>query len=435
MSFRFKGGVSFEYYRERTAASAIEKMPPPNEVVIPMLQHIGPICSPMVSVGDHVNMGQIIGDSNDYDAVPIHSSVSGDVISIQPVMLTNGQFVTSIRIKNDMTDTIDPSLTPYDGKLSALSSEQILEKTRSMGLVEMEEPSYPLHLILSAAIKKNVNNIIINGTGCEPFITSDHRTMVKYPREILEGIQIIMRMLKVKTAIIGIDSQKEDAIATMVTTCENTGVRIEVLSSKYPQGSPKQLIKSITGRELPPGKNPVDIGCLILNVNTCAALYRAIAKSVPLIRRIVTVSGNAVSSPKNVLARIGTSYYDMFDFCDGFNANPTKIICGGPMTGTTVNSVDMVIVKGTKAILALQGKEYEEQGGSHSCIRCGKCVKVCPMKLRPVQIYNAIHKEDIKECKRLFAQDCIQCGCCSYICPGKLSLTEAVQAAKDAITE
>lgn len=435
MAFRFKGGINFESYKERTLASAIEKAPSPKEVTIPLLQHSGPTCSPTVSVGDFVKMGQIIGDSADYNSVPVHASVSGEVTSIQESTLLLGPMITSVTIRNDMNDTPDPTFVPYEGKISDLSNNQILEMSRKCGLVEMEGIPYPLHVKLAEALENKVDNLIINGAECEPFMTADHRTMVKYPREILGGIQIVMKMLKLKSAIIGINMQKEDAIATMMTTCEGSGIRIEVLSSKYPQGAPRQIIKSVTGRELPPGKRPVDIGCLILNVNTCAALYRAVVKGVPLIRRIVTVSGNAVKSPKNVLARIGTSFYDLFEYCDGFILNPDKIISGGPMTGTTVDSVDFPVVKNTKALLALSGKEFDSSGSNRYCIRCGKCIKACPMKLHPIQIYNAVQKEDIKECKRLFAQDCIQCGCCSYICPGKLDLAEAIERAKKAISD
>ena len=429
MAFSFKGGIHPEYNKDRTAASPVEELEAPEEVVIPLLQHIGAPCSPTVKVGQRVYMGQVIGNSSASLSAPVHSSVSGIVKQIAPQWHPSGIKVPSITIENDFEDEPDESVIPYDGDLDDLSPSDIIEYARNAGIVGMGGAAFPLHVKLKTALENKIETIIINGAECEPYITADHRAMVEYPRPIVNGIKLIMKCLGKRSAIVAIESNKPDAIATMTTTTEDTDIQIIELETKYPQGGEKQLIKAITGREIPPGKLPMDIGCAVFNVDTCASLYRAIVKGRPIIKRIVTVSGSAVVNPKNLLVRIGTPYYSLFEHCDGFYENPYKIISGGPMMGSAQHSLETPVIKNTSALLAFCGDE-ESFEPEPVCIRCGKCIGVCPMRLMPVYINQYATHGEFAECKKLNVADCIECGCCSYVCPGKVHLVQAMRMAK-----
>lgn len=430
MAFHFKGGIHPAYNKEKTSASAIEEIPAPALAVIPLSQHIGAPCTPTVKVGDHVNLGQVIGDSQAPLSCPIHATVSGTIKAIEPRWHPSGIKVSSVIIENDGLDTMDESCVPYDGDVEEMTSDEIIAWARRSGIVGMGGAAFPLHVKIRSALEKNSDTIIINGSECEPFITADHRAMLEYPRAIVGGIRLIMRALGQDSATVAIESNKPDAIATMKASCEGTGIHVEVLPTKYPQGGEKQLIKAITGREIPPGKLPMDIGCAVFNVDTCASLYRAVTKGRPLVRRVVTVSGPAVAQPKNLLVRIGTPYSELFDYCGGFTSNPYKVINGGPMMGSAQHSLETPVVKNTSALLAFSGNDCETFASDPTCIRCGRCVEACPMRLMPTMIYRHAMAGEFTECKKLNVIDCIECGCCSYVCPGKLYLVQAMRMAK-----
>ena len=430
MPFSFFGGIFPEYNKENTSASPVIEMSQPSEVALPLLQHTGAPCKPIVNVGDYVRVGEKIADSEEKLSAPVHASVSGVVTSIEPCPHPSGTKVQAVIIKNDFEDTSVPGCEEVTDDFENLSPEQIISIAREAGIVGMGGAGFPLAAKLTTAYEKKIDTIIINGSECEPYITADHRAMVEYPRKVVDGIRLIMHCLGGKTALLAIEENKPDDIATMKTTAEGTGIHIVSLKTKYPQGSEKHLIKTLTGREVPPGRLPMDIGCGVFNVDTCASLCRAVKKGQPLIKRIVTVSGSAVVTPKNLLVRIGARYKDVFEFCGDFYEDPYKIICGGPMMGLAQYSLETPVIKSTSALLAFCSDEESFEKES-ACIRCGRCVRSCPMRLMPNYINLYASAGDIDECVKLNVSDCIECGCCSYVCPAKLNLVQVMRMIKE----
>lgn len=430
MAHSFKGGIHPRYHKERTRGLAIEKLPSPRQVILPMRQHIGAPCTPTVNVGDTVTVGQVIGDSDAYMSCPVHASVSGTVCAIEKRWHPNGVKELSVVIDNDGLDTVCPDFTGAESRsISDITSDEIISLACAAGITGMGGAGFPLHVKLKTALDKRVDTILINGSECEPYITADHRAMVEYPAKIAGGIQILMKCLGLSRAQIGIEDNKPDAIAQMRYACENTGIDVCVLKTKYPQGGEKQLIYAVTGRKVPPGKLPMDVGCAVFNVDTCASLYRAIVKKRPLIKRVVTVSGSAVKDAKNLLVPIGTPYQDLIDFCGGFTQDPYKLISGGPMMGSAQHSLQTPVIKSTSALLAFCGRE-ETFSDDPVCIHCGKCVRVCPMNLMPNYISRYARAGNLDMCGRLNVMDCIECGSCAYECPGKLYLVQTMRMTK-----
>ena len=433
MAFSFRGGIHPDYQKEKTAASVIvSNMPQPERVIIPLSQHIGTPCQSLVKAGDRVLEGQKIGDCEGLGA-PIHASIAGIVKAVEPHWPVSGIKVLSVVIDNDGSDE-KVEYTPYEGEISDLTPEQIITYAREAGIVGMGGAAFPTYAKLQTAIDRKVSTVIINGCECEPFITADHRAMVEYPRFIVTGAELIRQCLGVEDVVICVESNKPDAIATMRSTADGTGIAVMEVPTKYPQGGEKQLIRAVTGREVPPGKLPMDIGCAVFNVDTCASLYRAVFRGLPLTKRVVTVSGSAVANPANLLVRIGTSYRDLFKFCGGFTSEPYKIVTGGPMMGIAQHSVDLPVVKNTSSLLAYaENGEEESFSDTEVCIRCGRCVAACPMRLQPTKIYENAVLNRFDECAKLHVQDCIECGCCAYVCPAKLYLVQAMRMAKSQI--
>ncbi len=434
MAFSFRGGIHPDYQKEKTSASVIvSNLPQPDTVIIPLSQHIGAPCTPLVKVGDRVLEGQKIGDVENALGAPVHATVAGIVKAIEPHWHPTGVKVMSVVIENDGTEE-KAEIEAYTGEVSDLTPEEIINYAREGGVVGMGGAAFPLHAKLRSAIDRQVTTVIINGCECEPFITADHRAMVEYPRFIVVGAELIRQCLGVDDVVICVENNKPDAIATLRATADGTGITVMELPTKYPQGGEKQLIRAVTGREIPPGKLPMDIGCAVFNVDTCASLYRMIYRAQPLIKRVVTVSGSAVASPANLLVRIGTPYREVFRHCGGFTAEPYKIVSGGPMMGSAQHSLDIPVVKNTSALLA-----FAEDGGEEAfptfdtCIRCGRCVSVCPMRLQPTKIYENAILDRFEECDKLNVRDCIECGCCAYVCPAKLYLVQAMRMAKSQI--
>ncbi len=435
MANSFRGGIHPDYSKTRTEDLPIVEIPIPKQVILPMSQHIGAPCVPIVNVGDSVCVGQKVGDSDVYMSSPVHASISGIVRAVKPCWHPNGLKVMSVIIDSDGQDKRHPD---YIGKenyhIEDLDTEQIIQHARNAGITGMGGAGFPLHVKLKTALDKKVDQMIINGSECEPYITSDHRAMIEYPGKIVAGIKILMHCLHLHSAIIGIEDNKVQAIKAMQKACLHTDIKICILKTKYPQGGEKQLINAITGRQVPPGKLPMDVGCAVFNVDTCASLYRAVKKGRPLIKRVVTVSGSAVRDAKNLLVRVGTPYRELFDFCGGFIKNPYKIISGGPMMGAAQLSLDIPVMKSTSAVLAFSGGEetFDEEP---ICIHCGKCVRVCPMNLMPNYINMFAKRNDFAQCEKLNVMDCIECGCCAYECPGKLFLVQTMRMAKAKIMD
>ncbi len=431
MPFSFKGGIHPEDKKALTENKSIEAIPAPAQVVLPVSMHIGAPCNPLVAAGDTVKVGQRIAESTAPVSAPVHASVSGTVVAVEPRLHPNGSMVMSVVIENDFQDTPVQELKPVD-KFQDLTAEELAEIAKDAGLVGLGGAAFPLHIKIKSAIGK-VDTFIINGAECEPYITSDNRMMLEHTDELIEGATIIMKALGLDKVHIAVESNKREAIAKLRRISEQKShIKLEVLRTKYPQGSEKHLIKAVTGREVPPGGLPADAGAININVASVIALYRAVEQGLPLTHKVVTVSGEAVANPKNLLVPLGTPIGELIDACGGLKEEPSEIIMGGPMMGIGQYSVDVPVIKGTNAILALVGKDdvFEEDP---VCIRCGKCVTVCPMNLMPIYINMYANKGKLDECEKYRVMDCIECGCCSYTCPGRLHLVQTFRKVKQAI--
>ncbi len=436
MPSTFKGGIHPDYHKDFTCATPIEKLPPSQFYVFPLSQHIGKPCTALVNVGDAVTVGQRIAESDSPMSAPIFSSVSGKVVAIEPRPVTSGFDVLSIVIENDYKDTVCDNLiaTPKGKTLAEYTPEEIIKIAKDAGLVGMGGAAFPTAVKLTSAIEKKVNTVIINGCECEPYITSDHRAMLEYPRFIVGGIRLILQCLNLDKAYLAIENNKKDAIDTMRKIIGNDDkIIIKELQTKYPQGGEKQLIRSVLGYEISPGKLPLDAGVAVFNVDTCASLYRASVSGFPLIKRIVTVSGDKVNAQKNLLVRLGTPVSELFNYCGGLKKDAERIIAGGPMMGFALHTLDVPVVKGTSAVLAFGYDKSHYATEDATCIRCGKCVAACPMKLMPNYINLYISNGRIDLCEKYNVMDCIECGCCAYSCPQRLYLIQSMRIAKEKV--
>jgi len=425
----FKGGTHPPHSKEATEKLTVVKAKSPEVVVIPMQQHIGAPCEPIVKVGDEVKVGQKIGEAKGFVSSPVHSSVSGKVIAIEPRLYSGGTKVTCVVIQNDMQDTISETVKPK-GSLETLSADEIKEIIKDSGIVGMGGAAFPTHVKLAVPEGKTVDTVILNGAECEPYLTSDHRLMVENPEAVVYGLKALMKALNVTKGFIGIENNKPDALEAVYNAAKDEkGIEVVALKTKYPQGAEKQLIYACTGREVPSGGLPADVGVVVNNVGTAAAIAEAIKTGMPLIQRIVTVTGKGVKNPQNLLVKIGTSFRDVIEQCGGFNGKVGKVIAGGPMMGIAQFSIDIPVIKGTSGILILTEEEVKLPEPSN-CIRCGKCVNVCPINLMPFMISNYSLLDRFDKAEEVNALDCIECGSCSFICPAKRPLVDSIRVAK-----
>ncbi len=426
MKNRFFGGVHPAEHKDLTEHKATVSLPKaPDQVVIPMSMHVGAPCKPVVAVGDQVKVGQLIGETTGLGA-PIHASVSGKVTAVEPRLSGGGQ-VMSVVIENDFQNTPDPAIRRRDN-VGALTGDQIIDIVRQAGIVGMGGAGFPTHVKLSGAVGK-VDTLIINGAECEPYITSDHRLMLERGDAVVGGAKLLAKAVGLKNATICVELNKPDAIEHLKSLCGEE-VRVEGLKTRYPQGAEKQLIQAVTGRQVPPGKLPADVKCLVCNVATAAAVYDAVTEGKPLTQRFVTLTGGAVKEPMNVLAPIGTPLSHLLTQAGGFKADPDRVLLGGPMMGIAVYDLDVPMMKGTNCVLSLTREETAAQDPAQTCIRCGKCVEVCPMKLTPLFIRANANKDQWGEVEALRVMDCIECGSCSYICPARIPLVQTFRVAK-----
>ena len=431
MAFPFFGGIHPKDHK-RTRDLKVQTFPEPDILVVSMSQHIGVPCEPLVKKNDMVKMGQKIGDNKGL-CVPIHSPVSGIVKAVEARPHSNGTTVMSVVIQNDHLGTLDWDIRPRtQEEVAALTPEQLVEIIREAGIVGMGGASFPTHVKLSGAIGK-VDTIIVNAGECEPYITADDRLCREHPQEVIAGIQIIMKILGLTKAHIGIENNKPEAIRSLKAYVADSGVVVDVLPAMYPQGAEKQLIQAITGRQVPSGGLPVAVGCAVFNAASCKAIYDAVYEGMPLIRRIVTVSGDILMEPKNLLVPIGTSYMDLISAC-GLAANPYKVLSGGPMMGMTQYDLSVPTVKACNAVTVL-GRDNRYSVKDPHCIRCGKCIDVCPMRLVPVLMYKALFSNDLDVIRDSHLQDCCECGCCAYNCPAGVPLVLAFRAGKQKLAD
>ena len=433
MAQAFFGGVHPHDMKAATNEKAIEQLAPPAQVVIPMSMHFGAPCTPLVKAGDHVKVGQKIGEFHGLGA-PIHASVSGTVKAVEPRPYSMGGNITSVIIENDMKDELSEEVkAPADP--NALSVEEMVEIVKNAGIVGMGGATFPTHVKITSGIGK-VNTVIINGAECEPYITGDHRTMLERPEEIIGGAKFLAKMFGVDKVVIGVEDNKQNGIDAMnkVIAEKKAPVVVEPLRCRYPQGGEKQLCQAITGRQVPPGGLPADIGCAVFNINTTCAIYRAITTGMPVVRKIVTVSGSGVVEPKNLECPIGTPVSNLLDACGGLKDGTFKLIAGGPMMGMAQYTTDISVAKGTGAILAFCENE-EKTVENPQCIRCGKCVSVCPMHLEPLFMYQYASKGMVEELNAAHIMDCMECGACSYICPARMHLTHMFKTGKQLVKD
>lgn len=431
----FSGGIHPDDSKAATCGKPIIDLPPSEEMVYPLSQHIGAPAVPCVQVGDRVYMGQKIAEAGGFVSAHIHSSVSGEVVAIEPRMHHTGIMQNAIVIKNDGLDELSPEIKPKDWR--KMSVKEIVEVVREAGVVGMGGATFPNHVKLSPPPDKKIEYVIVNGAECEPYLTSDHRAMLETPEEVIEGLKILIKVFGLKEGYIAIETNKADAIALMQEyAAKETDVKINVVpvKTKYPQGSEKHLIKAVCDREVPPGKLPMDVGCVVDNIDTCAAIARAFMYGFPVIMRIVTVSGDCIENPSNFRIRVGTNVEDAIKKCGGFCKPAAKVIMGGPMMGVSMPFTDVPIVKGSSGILGfseemIHGKEKQ------NCLRCGKCVEGCPMNLLPNIIKEAVAADDVEKLVKLNVMDCIQCGSCSYVCPAEQNPLQHVRTAKAKVNQ
>lgn len=417
----FRGGIHPDGHKEMSRGGAVVPVPAPETVVIPLCQHIGSPCKPLVSVGDAVLMGQKIGDGEGRCS-PVHSSVSGTVTAIEERAVPSGGRVLSVIIKNDFKDT--PAETKGVEDYMSLDARTLADMVREAGIVGMGGAAFPTNSKIGSTAGKT-KDVIINACECEPYITSDDMVMCTRTADVIGGARMLAKVLGAEKSIIAIEDNKPEAIEALKAAAgDDELVEIRVLPTRYPQGAKKQLILAVTGREVAPGARS---GALF-NVTTTANVFRAATKGAPLLEKIVTVTGDGALEPKNMLVRIGTSFADVVKAAGGISEETAKVVAGGPMMGKAVESLDVPVVKGTNAILCLA--KLTENNAEGACIRCGKCVSVCPMQLEPLYLYRFAKAENKEMLEEFYLNDCMECGCCSFVCPAKLPLTETFVLAK-----
>ena len=442
----FNHGIHPSYNKELTAAKKIEKAVLPEKVIIPLQQHIGAPCKPLVKKGDVVTEGQKIGETTaSFVTAPVHSSISGKVKDIEKLPYPAGGKVLSVIIEGDGTarEWGNPPSPPfYKGglggiglELESLTAEVLKNIIKEMGIVGMGGAAFPTHVKLSPPREKKIDAFILNGCECEPYLTSDHRLMVEEPEKVFWGMKAMMKAIGVENGFIGIEENKPDAIEALERVARGAGIKVVALETKYPQGAEKMLIKAILDRKVPVGKLPMDVGVVVNNVGTALAVYEAIKYDKPLIDRVVTVSGNGVKEPKNLLVRIGTSFEDVLNQCGGITTDGEReVLNGGPMMGIAQTTLDVPVIKGTSGITVLAGKEIKPNT-YQPCIRCASCVEVCPVNLMPYKIGDQARLYRLDEFKAWGGLVCIECGCCSYTCPSKRPLLHWIRVGKVKVRE
>ena len=414
-----------------SANSAIQALPIPQMVSIPISQHIGAPATPVVKKNDKVKVGQLIAKSSGFVSANIHSSVSGTVFKVDDIMDASGFRRTSIIIKvegDEWLEHIDRSEELH--KEISASKEEIIRRIGDAGIVGLGGATFPAHVKLSVPPGKTAEVLIINAVECEPYLTSDHRIMLEKGDEVLVGIQILMKALEVNKAIIGIENNKPDAIAHLSKLAANyKGIEICPLKTQYPQGGEKQLISATIKREVPSGALPIEVGAVVQNVGTAFAVYEAIQKNKPLIERVATITGKSLKNPSNWMFRIGTPVKDIIEAAGGMPEDTGKIVGGGPMMGKALSSVDVPLTKGSSGLLLLPREETARKA-TKACIRCGKCVSVCPMGLEPYLLMVCADQKNYERLEKDAVMDCIECGSCSYTCPAHRPLLDYIRLGK-----
>lgn len=430
----FWGGVHPPQNKDLTAGEKIEHYLPSGELVFPMAQNIGAPCAPVVAKGDRVLVGTRLGNNDAFVSAPILSSVSGTVKDVTLRMTTPGTFENCVVIENDGLYEKAPEWTPMEDYENA-DPQEYLKRIRDAGIVGFGGATFPTAVKLSPPPGKEIKWLIVNGVECEPYLNCDNRLMLENADDVVKGLKLVLRLFPNAQGIIAIENNKPEAIKTMeeaVSRLGADGIKVQPLAVKYPQGAEKMLIEALTGQEFVVTALPADVGCIILNVRTTHQIYRAIAHGEPAVTRVVTVTGDAIVTPKNVSVPLGTSVRELVDFCGGFKEQPVKILSGGPMMGVSMRSIDVPVVKGTSGILALTSKSAMLKPIT-ACLHCGKCVEACPMGLEPVVLDPLVGLRQYKRFEEEGGMNCIECGSCTYVCPAHRPLTQSCRDGKTTI--
>lgn len=418
-------------HHKNTASCESVIMPPPPQVILPMQQHIGAPCVPTVKVGDYVFVGQVIGDSDRPVSAPIHASVSGTVSKLTEVQLPGGQTVAAVVIDSDEKMLVDPSIKPP----VVDTHEQFLQAVRASGLVGLGGAGFPAAIKLNVPKGKEIDTVLVNGAECEPYITADTREAIENSWDVLSGVYAVKELLGASRVLIAIENNKPEAIRILRNIADNDArdpedrVRVLELKSRYPQGAEKVLVQACTGRKVPQGGLPADVGCLVINLTSVAFLARYLKTGMPLVTRRITVDGSAVAEPKNVIVPIGTPIKDVIAFCDGYKTTPGKLLMGGPMMGIALADDELPVLKQNNAILAFAENDATLPQPT-ACIRCGRCVQACPMNLMPTALERAAMQKDAKELQALSVMNCMECGSCAFVCPARRPLVQAMRVGK-----
>jgi len=424
-AFTFRGGVHPKYHKESTSSSPSRKMDLPAKLGVSMAHHLGAPAKPLVAPGDEIKTGQLIGEAVGLISAPVHSPVCGKVIAVEPLPTILGRMVPAVLIEPQKSD--EEIAMPVLG--ADADPVVLLARIGEAGVVGMGGAGFPTRVKLSPPKDKPIDTLIINGAECEPWLTSDHRAMIEDPDGICMGVEIIRRILGVKTVRVAIEDNKPDAIAAMEKAISRLGgdVGVTVLHTLYPQGGEKQQIYAVTKREMPRGGLPMDVGCVVENVSTSLAIFEAVAKGRPLTHRRITVTGDAVNAPANLIAPIGTFYHDLIEACSGTKGHVGKIIAGGPMMGFAVADRGITMSKTASGLLVLSDSpEYR----SMACISCGRCIDACPLRLMPSEISQCVEADDIDGAEQAHVTDCCECGCCAFACPARRPLVQHIRRAK-----
>ena len=430
--FTFKGGIHPPYNKELASGKPIEICPLPDRVIIPLHQHVGAPAKTLVEKGQEVKAGQLIGESDAFCFSPVHCTVNGTVKSVGPKLHTCGLQVESVVIDVDKEDSSVQKLAPLGDHPKP---EQIVERVKETGLVGLGGAAFPTHIKINPPEGKTVETVLVNGCECEPYITCDHRQMLEQSDELIQGLQFIISAASAKEGFIAIETNKMDAIDKLrEKTSALNNIHVVSVKTKYPQGAEKQLIHAILKKQVPSGGLPIDVGCLVQNVGTTIAVQKSVKEGQPLIERVITISGEGIKTPKNLLTRLGTPINHLIEVAGGLDGEHNKIIAGGPMTGITQTSLDAPAIKGTSAITVLK-MDGVKKVKSEPCIKCARCVEACPVGLLPLRLKAFAEKELFVDIEELYPNDCIECGCCSYVCPAKLPLLHWIRYSKQKLSE
>ncbi|MBP3540228.1 MAG: electron transport complex subunit RsxC [Clostridia bacterium] len=431
---RFPGGIHPHEGKGGKAATAglpIVEAPLPSRVTIPLQQHIGAPCKPLVQKGDYVKVGQMIGEPVGFVSAAVHASVSGTVVDVMPCIVANGTQVNAVVIDNDHTDTWE-DLTPVQNP-EAITAQELSELCRKLGIVGMGGATFPTSVKLAVPADKKVDTLLINGAECEPYLSADHRLMAEKAEGIVCGVRLVKKALNIPTVKIGVELNKPDAIDALKACIKaDDGIEVIGLKVNYPQGGEKQLTYALTGRKVRTGGLPLDIGVIVMNVGTCYAIYRAVYEGRPVIDRVVTVGGT-VAKPANYLARIGSPVEWLLDTSEGMLPETRMLIYGGPMMGMAISRHDIPVTKGCSGVLALDKLAALAEEGA--CIRCGRCVEACPMLLSPTMLDKYMRKGMYEEAEQAGALNCMECGACTWSCPARRNLTQSCRVLKKVITQ